>query len=432
VSVVRQQALTLVAPIAPGEEGAVEAWLRAQKRALQRALERAKTTHFARWVVLPPSLDEHGQLLGDRHLLAFESNFDGSLEAHVADLRNALGPLLDGAFAAVEGYPGAADLPALTEFFRSEAARRAAVYYVAHAGLPVPVVQGDAKLKLALEARLAERSIGARCTAENALELALDLQQAARQVAERDGLHWGPLDRGLPPAPKGFLASLPDWLVPVFERPFSALAALLAAPFFERRDELLRPKLKPLDAEQMRRKRDKVGEEEDRVEQNGLTHLVPIKPGRYRTFALKTMVFIVTAMAQTGARVGSLGGIRSIHFARWVVLPERTGSRLLFFSNYDGSWESYLGDFIDKASMGLTMIWTNTIRYPKTHFLIFAGARDEVAFKRWTRDYQVPTQVWYSAYPTLSVQDVLRNAEIRELLGSELNPSAAERLLGLL
>ena len=63
---------------------------------------------------------------------------------------------------------------------------------------------------------------------------------------------------------------------------------------------------------------------------------------------------------------------------------------------------------------------------------MLAGARDEQSFKTWTRDYQVPTQVWYSAYPTLSVQDVLRNAEIREILATTLTPRSAERLLGLL
>lgn len=432
MSVVRQQALTLVAPIAAGQQAATEAWLREHRRELQRALARSTTTHFARWVLLPPSLDEQGRAVGDRHQLAFESNFDGALDQHIADLRTALGPLLDGAFAGVEGYPGVQDPSRLLEFFRSAAARRSAVFYAAHAGLAVPVVQSDARLKRVLEARLKERSLGAVCQAESALELAVDLQEHARRAALAEGLSWGPVERGLPPAPTGWLGSWPSWLLAAITRPLAVLGALLVAPFFERRDERLRPKLPPLDAVELRRKRDLIGTEEDRVEQNGLTHLVPIKPGRYRAFALETMVFLVSAMAASGARVGSLGGITSIHFARWVVLRESTGSRLLFFSNYDGSWESYLGDFIDKAARGLTMIWSNTIRYPKTRWLVFAGARDEHAFKSWTRDYQLPTQVWYSAYPTLSVQDVLRNAEIRELLATTLTARSAERLLGLL
>jgi hypothetical protein len=64
--------------------------------------------------------------------------------------------------------------------------------------------------------------------------------------------------------------------------------------------------------------------------------------------------------------------------------------------------------------------------------LLFKGARDEGAFKAWTRAYQVPTQVWYSAYPLLSVADVLKNARIRALLGSALTPERSAELLALL
>jgi len=121
--VVRQQALTVVAPITRGQEAASDAWLREHKRELQRALARAGSLHFARWVLLPPSLDVDGRSIGEQHLLAFETNFDGELQAHVADLRVALGALLDGAFAHVEGYPGSDELPALAQFFRDTSLR---------------------------------------------------------------------------------------------------------------------------------------------------------------------------------------------------------------------------------------------------------------------------------------------------------------------
>jgi hypothetical protein len=78
------------------------------------------------------------------------------------------------------------------------------------------------------------------------------------------------------------------------------------------------------------------------------------------------------------------------------------------------------------------MIWSNTIWYPKTRLLLFKGAKDEEAFKAWTRACQVPTQVWYSAYPTLSVNDVLQNARLRTLLGSKLDSASAAQLLALL
>jgi len=421
LSVVAQQALSVVAAVEPGAEVMLDTWLRENKRDLQRALARSTTTHFARWVLLPPSLDEDGQPIGDRHLLAFETNFDGELTAHVADLRVALGERLDHAFRGVHGYPGYRDLEELARFFR-ESSLRAAAFFVAHGGLTVPVIQGDAAIKRAIEARLRELSTGAIVQGGSALELGIELQHRARALAARSGFTLGHVERGLHREPDSVI-------VTALRRPFSVLLAFLLAPLFEWRDERVRRRQPRFDTPELRAKRDSIGLEEDRVDQNGLTHFVPLKPGWYRLFALKVMVYLVRSLADEGALTGRLGGIQTIHFARWVALPDR---RLLFFSNYDGSWEAYLGEFIDKAAKGLTMIWTNTIWYPKTRALLFGGATDEEAFKAWTRAYQVPTQVWYSAYPTLSVGDVLKNAEIRELLGQELDVARAERLLSLL
>ena len=421
MSVVRQQALTVVAPISSGNEAAADQWLRENRRELQRGLSRSTTTHFARWVLLPPTLDEAGLRIGPQHLLAFETNFDGELPEHVADLRASLGSLLDGAFAHAEGYPGAESLDKLAEFFRSRSLR-AAAFYIAHGGLSVPVVHGDAAIKRAVEDRLRELSRGAQVVAQEPLQLARELQRTARGVAANAGLTLGHVERGLRENPAGVLAR-------AFARPFGVLLAFLLSPFYELRDELVRKRQPSFATPALKAKRDGIGLEEDRVDQNGLTHMVAIKPGWYRPFALKMMVYLVTALADAGALVGRLGGIQTIHFARWVALPDR---RLLFFSNYDGSWEAYLGDFIDKASMGLTMIWTNTVWYPKTRLLLFKGAKDEEAFKTWTRACQVPTQVWYSAYPTLSVNDVLQNAKLRTLLGSELDAASSAQLLALL
>lgn len=418
---VRHQALSLVVPLAQGQAEAADAWLRDNKRALQKALEHSSTTHFARWVLLPPSQAEDGTIIGERTLLAFETNFDGELEAHVADLRVSLGSLMDGAFRGADGYPGSNELPPLTKFFR-EGSRRAAAFYIAHGGLSVPTVRGDAALKNAVEKRLAELSRGSVVAPSEPLSLAEDLQRVARGLAAERGLTLGYIDRGLNQNPPSALAT-------ALSAPLQVLTAFVLAPFFELRDAIVRRRQPSFDTPELVAKRDGIGLEEDRVDQNGLTHLVPIKPGWYRLFALRTMVLLVTALAAAGALVGRLGGIQTIHFARWVVLSDR---RLLFFSNYDGSWEAYLGDFIDKASLGLTMIWTNTVWYPKTRLLLFKGATDETAFKAWTRAYQVPTQVWYSAYPTLSVNDVLKNARVRELLGAKLDEAAARDLLTLL
>ena len=125
---------------------------------------------------------------------------------------------------------------------------------------------------------------------------------------------------------------------------------------------------------------------------------------------------------------GQLSGIPSIHFAHWAMIDN--GRRLLFLSNYDGSWENYLDDFIDKASTGLTGIWSNTVGFPPTRFLVFAGARNGPWFKAWARNQQTYTAVWYSAYKNLTVNIIDNNSAICEGLVLPLAGAAVKEWLG--
>ena len=93
---------------------------------------------------------------------------------------------------------------------------------------------------------------------------------------------------------------------------------------------------------------------------------------------------------------GKLLNIPTIHFARWVLFDNN--KHVLFFSNFDGNWQQYLGDFIDQSGWGLSGIFSNTVNFPKTRFMITGGAYDEEHFLAWSRSTQVPTQVWYSPY----------------------------------
>jgi hypothetical protein len=78
------------------------------------------------------------------------------------------------------------------------------------------------------------------------------------------------------------------------------------------------------------------------------------------------------------------------------------------------------------------MIWSNTVGFPTTFAWVLGGARDEAGFKRWTRARQLPTPLWYSAYPELSVAEVRKNAEIRAILSRELDEAGARRVLEVL
>jgi hypothetical protein len=157
---------------------------------------------------------------------------------------------------------------------------------------------------------------------------------------------------------------------------------------------------------------------EDRIVQNQLTHIVDLKPGWFRYFTQRVVLLAIDQLARVTFVHGNLGGITSIHFARWVILPDRRKDpprrrhRLLFFSNYDFSWESYLGEFVDRASSGLTAVWSNTEGYPRTFRLVDEGADDEEAFKQWARNHQIASQVWWSGVRYSTVENVNNDVEV--------------------
>jgi hypothetical protein len=167
---------------------------------------------------------------------------------------------------------------------------------------------------------------------------------------------------------------------------------------------------------------------EDRQLQNHLTSVIEIKPGCFRLLTLKVVLFAINLVAKLVATKGNLSGIVTIHFARWVILPDK--KRLLFMSNYDGSWENYLGEFIDHASNGLTAVWSNTQMdtdrgFPDTQWLFLrGGSRDEQRFKAFARNSQLAELIWYSAYPDLSVKNIANNRSIHEGLFSSSNLAA--------
>jgi deferrochelatase/peroxidase EfeB len=113
----------------------------------------------------------------------------------------------------------------------------------------------------------------------------------------------------------------------------------------------------------------------------------------------------------------------TIHFARWVLIPGT--NQLMFFSNFGGSWESYLEDFITQAHGGLTGVWSNTEGFPRTKNLFQDGATDGDRFKRWARRRQTPTRFWYSAYPYLTTARIRLNCALRHGLAVAATEDAA-------
>ena len=90
------------------------------------------------------------------------------------------------------------------------------------------------------------------------------------------------------------------------------------------------------------------------------------------------------------------------------------GKSMYFASMYDGSLESYMDDFINKTAFGLNLTFSHGVGYPRTSWMLKGGAEHEQQFKDTLRRHQLPSIVWYSAYPGLTAFDLARHARIRQ------------------
>lgn len=160
--------------------------------------------------------------------------------------------------------------------------------------------------------------------------------------------------------------------------------------------------------------------------QNHMISITTVLPEWHRRWLTLPLAFQAVQMSikRRWFRSGFLADIGTIHFARWVRLPGT--KKLIFYSNYDANWESYLEDFITKAPEGLTGIWSNCVGFPKTENLFLKGAEDGDRFKRWARKSMIPTRFWYTAYEGLSIEQIRRNALVRIGLTQETNKSHAK------
>ncbi len=168
---------------------------------------------------------------------------------------------------------------------------------------------------------------------------------------------------------------------------------------------------------------------ENHYAQNHMISVTQRKPGFVRWLTSHLIFWAIGEFAAHIFPPGFLSDIGTIHFARWVTIP---GSRdLLFFSNYDSSWESYLEDFITRAHTGLTGVWSNTVGFPKSYNLVQGGATDGERFKRFARRSMVPTRFWYSAYPKQATDGIRDNADIRRGLSGVMTEDDAQNWLAL-
>ncbi len=161
--------------------------------------------------------------------------------------------------------------------------------------------------------------------------------------------------------------------------------------------------------------------------QNHVMAVGTLKRGWLRVFANAFALWAVRVVITYFFRPGFVINMGTIHAARWWRLPG--SNRMVFFSNFDGSWESYLEDFITRAHPGQSATWSNWEGFPPTRFLIHDGARDGDRFKRWERTVQRAAPFWYTRFPAMTTDQIRNNALIHSGVARAQSQDDAEEWL---
>jgi hypothetical protein len=380
--------------------------------------------HFARLFLLDDTSAPDGTPIPAQVILM--ADLDAPLESRLAELADAAGRGLDAVFGHCEGYPRVGTREARLAFLQAHVVRSAA-HYTNTIGRTVEQIRREAELREAIEDFLdAQGDWPTRDPGRVRAAIADFVRRdplvawAMRPANERD-LGWR-LREGV------WLVAVPllALIVTLALLPLSVLA-LMAFVVMLRVNELREPaateKPTPLHVREL-------AAIEDWGPQNQYSLVGFIKPSRFWHLTMRAVLFLTDYATHHVFYRANLAGVKTIHFARWV--PIDSGRRVIFASSYDGSVEMYNDDFIDKLWWGLNATSGSGQGYPRTRFLLFGGAQDELAFKNVIRAHQVPTQVWYSAYERLTALNIENNARIRAGLGGRMGAADAARWLARL
>jgi hypothetical protein len=410
-----QSAVLVTAPIVPGQQEALTALLATMNQVPGFAdpdnalvpFGRFDRLHFARLLILqdhaPDEITVYGLPVSPlTPALAFFADCDGLAEDFLADLAQRCEPGLRQIFSHCQGFSAETGL---LEWMRRQQAPIAA-NYVNWMGRTVRQIHEEAALFTALSDHL---------DTDAARYAGNDPRQAWQSLVSfvarcrKDGT----LTLSAPePAPPGWeLRNLLHAIsVPVVLLIASPLLLLYLPVFLWllRRRETTDPEI---DTQPDPVRRAGIAALEDQDVSNPYIVIGYLKPGLFRRSLATFLLWLVNYGARHIYNRGRLARVRTIHFARWAFLNDN--KQVFFASTYDGSLDSYMDDFINKVAWGLNVLFSNAVGYPRTNWLLRDGARDEQKFKYDLFRHQVSVQVWYKAYPGVTLFEMFRNAKVR-------------------
>ena len=370
-----QCALTLILPISNAENAS---WLDKKLTFIGTQLgnnaeidfSKSNLTHFARFVILP---DADPNSSAKR--LLFTSNLDGDLNLYAKELVDkGIAPAIDSIFSKCDGYtPGTLLTETKAAEFLNTHNINSNAFYIALRGATKDITQESADLRQKLDQQLDADVVNAKDKA--AINVLYKECETLRSKNHSSTVPL-PVKMTFGASVMAVIGNVLEWMVGIRYGGNNPQISV------ETRTNLY--------------------DMEDLVTQNQLTVVVPIKKNIFSRFFIHAILWAVSI--QVKSVKGSLLDLATIHFARWVIIDN--GNNILFESNFDGSWENYIDDFVDHASLGMNLIWGNCIGFPR------GGAKDIESFKAYIRKNQTPPQVFYSAYKDSTVRNILTDLSL--------------------
>jgi len=153
--------------------------------------------------------------------------------------------------------------------------------------------------------------------------------------------------------------------------------------------------------------------------------ITPMKP--WKTWILRLIFFV---LGHIKPLQNDLINLSFIEFARWVIVPRRSfpalghGQKaeelkydyLLFFSNFNGTWNQYIDAFSAVLAKGLDLIWRWSEKFP--------GSVPVTIFKEYIARVQFDTDYYFTAYPYATAND-LKAAHIVQANFDDLSAKAS-------
>jgi len=396
-----QAGLTVLTEIDPGRAGALQAVLLAVDS--RNPFQPAQLLHYAAFVIIP-------EIDGIPSRLVFETNYDGDLHAHLDELIAIAGADLDNIYGHCKGYPATSAVKKKDEFkkYLIDNSVPSTAFYVALPG------RSRVDIDNAIEVyKVASAYLESLCNKPGTSKLSFD------DVWDELVAHF----RSPNTIPKPILSSVSQGRLKWRSRLNGILLGLVAIPlaivvlpilllitrFYEWRESRTTFERKyPVNSQ--------VYEYMNRGRENHMCTLATVKPSRFRAIMIRLGLLLTNILANKVFILGHLDTITTIHFARWSLIDNNR--HVLFLTNYDGSWSSYIDDFSDPPH--LNAVWGNTERFPPTRFMLWQGARLIQQFQAHVVEEFQPAYFFHRPYRDYTVQNLIRYLELRDALARRL------------